>query len=79
MSRKFDKNGKRPNAPKGNPMKTLKRIIDYIFKEYKFLFFIVLIMIFISSIVSVLGNLFLNGTKLLPTFISPSPTPLFVI
>ena len=48
MSKGFDKNDKRPNAPKGNPMKTLKRIMDYIFKEYKFLFFIVLITIFIS-------------------------------
>ena len=79
MSRKFDKNGKRPNAPKGNPMKTLKRIIDYIFKEYKFLFFIVLIMIFISSIVSVVGNLFLKS--LIDDYIVPlvgSSNPNFV-
>ena len=41
-------------------MKTLKRMISYIFRDYKFLFFIVLITLFISSIVSVVANLFLK-------------------
>ncbi|MGM9535616.1 MAG: ABC transporter transmembrane domain-containing protein, partial [Intestinibacter sp.] len=79
MSKGFDKNDKRPNAPKGNPMKTLKRIMDYIFKEYKFLFFIVLITIFISSIVSVIGNVFLKS--LIDDYIVPligSTSPNFV-
>ena len=61
MSKGFDKKDKRQNAPKGNHIKTLKRIMGYIFKEYKVLFFIVLISIFISSIVSILGNLFLKS------------------
>lgn len=79
MSKGFDKKDKRPNAPKGNPMKTLKRIMDYIFKEYKFLFFIVLITIFISSIVSVIGNVFLKS--LIDDYIVPligSTSPNFV-
>ena len=40
MSKEFSKGKK---GPKGNnPMKTLKRMISYIFRDYKFLFFIVL-------------------------------------
>ena len=58
MSKEFAKGKK---GPKGNnPMKTLKRMISYIFRDYKFLFFIVLITLFISSIVSVVANLFLK-------------------
>ena len=53
--------GVRLKPPKGgNPVKTLKRIMSYVFKEYKLAFFIVLIALFISSIVSVVGNLFLK-------------------
>lgn len=58
MSKEFAKGKK---GPKGNnPMKTLKRMTSYIFRDYKFLFFIVLITLFISSIVSVVANLFLK-------------------
>ena len=58
MSKQFAKGNKK--APGNNPMKTLKRMISYIFRDYKFLFFIVLITLFISSIVSVVANLFLK-------------------
>lgn len=47
--------------PTKNSLKTLKRLIAYIFKEYKFLLFIVLIAIIISSLANVAGTLFLRN------------------
>ena len=42
-------------------LKTLKRLLAYVFKEYKFLFFIVFVTIIISSVANVLGTLFLRS------------------
>lgn len=40
---------------------TLKRLLSFIFKEYKFMFFIVLVAIIISSVANVIGTLFLRN------------------
>ncbi|AWK51539.1 ABC transporter [Clostridium beijerinckii] len=42
-------------------LKILKRLLSYIFKEYKFLFFIVFVTIIISSLANVIGTLFLRN------------------
>lgn len=88
MTNKNFANKKPMKAPKGvmlkppkggNPIKTLKRIMSYIFKQYKLAFFIVLIALLISSIVSVVGNLFLKS--LIDDYIVPlvgSKNPDFV-
>ncbi len=59
--------------PKGrgieNPMKVLKRLLSYVLKEYKFLFVIVVICIFISSLSNVAGTLFLRN--LIDDYITP--------
>ncbi|WP_326512846.1 ABC transporter ATP-binding protein [Clostridium intestinale] len=56
---------------KGNvsSLKTLKRLINYVVKEYKFLFFIVTIAIIISSIANVIGTMFLRS--LIDDYIAP--------
>ncbi|AEY65338.1 ABC transporter ATP-binding protein [Clostridium sp. BNL1100] len=59
--------------PKGrgieNPIKVLKRLLSYVLKEYKFLFVIVVICIFISSLSNVAGTLFLRN--LIDDYITP--------
>lgn len=50
-------------------LKTLKRLLSYVFKEYKFLFFIVLVTIIISSLANVVGTLFLRN--LIDDYITP--------
>ena len=52
-----------------NPMKTLKRLLGYVFKEYKFKLFLVIILIIFSSIVSVISTLFLK--TLIDDYITP--------
>lgn len=47
--------------PKINSGKTLKRLVDYVFRGYKFQFLIATITIIISSIVNVVGTLFLRN------------------
>lgn len=44
-----------------NPVKTLKRLLSYVFKQYKFLLFVVLIAIIISSLANVIGTLFIKN------------------
>lgn len=43
-----------------NSLKTLKRLLTYVIKEYKFLFLMVLTTIIISSIANVVGTLFIK-------------------
>jgi len=52
-----------------NPMKTMKRLLSYIFKKYKLGFFIVMIAITISSVVQVVGTLFMK--QLIDDYIVP--------
>lgn len=52
-----------------NPMKTLRRLLDYIFKEYKFKLFLVIVLIIISSITQVISTLFLK--TLIDDYITP--------
>ena len=52
-----------------NPLKTLKRLLSYIFKQYKFLLFVVLIAIIISSLANVIGTLFIKN--LIDDYIMP--------
>ncbi|WP_460278801.1 ABC transporter ATP-binding protein [Clostridium sp. CTA-5] len=52
-----------------NSLKTLKRLLSYVFKGYKFLFFIVLLTIIISSLANVVGTLFLRN--LIDDYITP--------
>lgn len=52
-----------------NPMKTLKRLLDYVYKEYKFKLFLVIALIIISSITSVISTLFLK--TLIDDYITP--------
>lgn len=47
--------------PNKDSLKTLKRLLAYVLKEYKFLFFFVAITIVISSIANVIGTLFLRN------------------
>lgn len=55
--------------PKINSGKTLKRLVDYVFRGYKFQFLIATITIIISSIVNVVGTLFLRN--LIDDYIAP--------
>ncbi len=59
--------------PKGrgieNPIKVFRRLLAYVLKEYKFLFVIVVICIFISSLSNVAGTLFLKN--LIDDYITP--------
>jgi len=52
-----------------NPMKVFKRLISYVFSEYKFLFLLVVITIIISSLTNVAGTLFLKN--LIDDYITP--------
>jgi ATP-binding cassette, subfamily B, multidrug efflux pump len=55
--------------PSKGSLKTLKRILAYIFKRYKFLFFIVLFSIIISSLANVIGTVLLRN--LIDDYITP--------
>ncbi|HEX9027452.1 MAG TPA: ABC transporter ATP-binding protein [Clostridium sp.] len=50
-----------PAKPTKDSLKILKRLLAYVFKEYKFLFMIVAITIIISSLANVIGTLFLRN------------------
>ena len=58
-----------PRGPKGikggpkskDPMKTLKRLLAFIMKRYKYRYIIVMVCIAISSVVSVIGTLFMKA------------------
>lgn len=52
-----------------NQIKTLKRLLEYVFKEYKLNFFIVIILILISSLANVASTLFLK--TLIDDYITP--------
>lgn len=52
-----------------NPKKTLKRLLGYLFKKYKIGFLIVMIAITISSVVQVIGTLFMK--QLIDDYIVP--------
>lgn len=66
-----------PRGPKGmkggpkskNPMKTLKRLLDFIMKRYKFRYLLVLVCIAVSSIVQVMGTMFMKS--LIDDYIMP--------
>lgn len=51
------------------PMKTLKRLLSYVFTKYKFLLFLVMVFIIISSIANVIGTLFIKN--LIDQYITP--------
>ena len=61
--------GPGPKGPKGmkggpkskDPVKTLKRLLAFIMKRYKFRYMIVMVCIFISSIVQVIGTMFMKS------------------
>ena len=55
--------------PSKNSLKTLKRLLVYVIKEYKFLFLIVLVGIIVSSLANVIGTLFLRN--LIDDYITP--------
>lgn len=50
-----------PAKPTKDSLKILKRLLAYVFKEYKFLFLIVAVTIIISSLANVIGTLFLRN------------------
>jgi len=50
-------------------LKTLKRLLSYVLKEYKILFFMVLVTIIISALANVIGTLFLRD--LIDKYIAP--------
>jgi ATP-binding cassette subfamily B protein len=50
-------------------LKTLKRLLAYVLKEYKFLFFIVMLTIIISTLANVIGTLFIKN--LIDDYITP--------
>ena len=58
-----------PKGPKGmkggpkskDPIKTLKRLLAFIMKRYKYRYMIVIVCIAISSIISVIGTLFMKA------------------
>lgn len=56
-------------APSVNSGKTLKRLVDYVFRGYKLQFLIATITIILSSIVNVVGTLFLRN--LIDDYIAP--------
>ncbi|OVE64854.1 MULTISPECIES: ABC transporter ATP-binding protein [Clostridium] len=61
--------GRAPVKADKNSLKILKRLLAYILKEYKFLFFMVLVTIIISSLANVIGTLFLRN--LIDDYITP--------
>lgn len=52
-----------------NSLKTLKRLLFFVFKDYKFRFFVVIATIIISSLANVIGTLFIR--QLIDDYISP--------
>lgn len=52
-----------------NPMKTLKRLLAYVLKKYKFLLLVVIVLIIISSVANVIGTLFIKN--LIDDYITP--------
>ena len=62
-------NMKRTPRKAKDPKKTLKRLLGYIFKDYKLQFLIVLICIVLSALAGVFGSMFLQ--KLIDDYISP--------
>ncbi|WP_373368741.1 ABC transporter ATP-binding protein [Clostridium weizhouense] len=64
----MNRRGGHANVSKDS-LKTLKRLLSYVFKGYKFLFFIVLLTIIISSLANVVGTLFLRN--LIDDYITP--------
>jgi ATP-binding cassette, subfamily B, multidrug efflux pump len=65
----FGPKGPGPMRKSKNPMKTLKRLLDYVFKEYKFKFILVMFLILISSLATVASTLFLK--TLIDDYITP--------
>ncbi len=61
--------GMRGGPKAANPVKSLKRLLGYIFQSYKLAFVFVVIAIVISSVVGVAGNLFLRS--LIDSYIVP--------
>ncbi|WP_143329150.1 ABC transporter ATP-binding protein [Clostridium beijerinckii] len=61
--------GRAPVKANKDSLKILKRLLAYILKEYKFLFFMVLVTIIISSLANVIGTLFLRN--LIDDYITP--------
>lgn len=61
--------GKTPIRGSKNPMKTLKRLLGYVFKEYKFKFILVILLILVSSLATVASTLFLK--TLIDDYITP--------
>ena len=61
--------GPGPKRKPKNSMKTLKRLLNYIFKEYKLNFLFVIILILISSLATIASTLFLK--TLIDTYIMP--------
>lgn len=65
----------KPGMPGGKPQMpkidgdTVKRLLSYIFSHYKMRFFLVLICIVVSSVVNVIGSMFLK--KLIDSYIMP--------
>ena len=61
--------GPGPKGPRGmkggpkskDPIKTLKRLLAFIMKRYKYRYMIVMVCIAISSIISVIGTLFMKA------------------
>lgn len=68
MPKMIDKHAKYDKASK-NPLKTLSRLLKYVFGKYKLLFFIVVLCIIVSSITNVIGTLFLRS--LIDDYITP--------
>ena len=60
---------KAPKKPGENPMKTLKRLLSYIIKNYKIHVFFVVVCILISSLATVASTLFLKN--LIDDYITP--------
>lgn len=67
--RMMGRGGRAPVKADKNSFKILKRLLVYILKEYKFLFFMVLVTIIISSLANVIGTLFLRN--LIDDYITP--------
>lgn len=67
--RMMGRGGRAPVKADKNSLKILKRLLAYILKEYKVLFFMVLVTIIISSLANVIGTLFLRN--LIDDYITP--------
>lgn len=75
MSQNNAPRGPRSRAVRGEikidaaSLKTLKRLLSYVFKEFKLRSFIVVVAIFVSSVANVIGTLFLKS--LIDDYIAP--------